>query len=96
MQIALWITAGATIWLAAASTAIWFTWRDSRRQARVDAERERVQSLEERMMESARREFAAKDDLSGLQSNLVGLGVVALLISGLAVWDRLGGGKDRG
>lgn len=41
--------------------------------------------MAERIIESARKEFAPKEELGGLKSNLIGAGVLALLI-GLAIY----------
>jgi hypothetical protein len=94
MLTAAWVLAGATCLLALTSIVAVLTWRDSRRRALQDQERARADDQQERILDAARKEFAAKDDVGGLKSNLIGIGVVGAAIAGLMVWDKLSGGKD--
>jgi type II secretory pathway pseudopilin PulG len=89
MQTALWITAGATALLALTSLVAVLTWRENRRRARERELRERAEQQQERTLEAARKEFAAKDDVGGLKSNLIFLGVVGGLVGAAIVWDKL-------
>jgi hypothetical protein len=50
----------------------------------------------DRILDSARREFSTKEEVGGLKSSLIGLGVIGLVIAALAVWEKLDRtGKDR-
>lgn len=91
MLTAAWILAGATCLLALTSIVAVFTWRDSRRHAAQDQERARADDQQQRILDAARKEFAAKDDVGGLKSNLIGIGVLGALITGLVVWEKLSG-----
>jgi hypothetical protein len=64
------------------------TWRDSRRRAAQEQERTRADEQRERTLNAARKEFAANDDVSGLKSNLIGIGVIGAAIAALVAWDR--------
>ena len=70
------------------------TWRDSRRRATQEQERTRADDQRERILDAARKEFAAKDDVGGLKSNLIGIGVIGAAIAALVAWDKMSGGKD--
>ena len=70
------------------------TWRDSRRRAAQEQERTRADDQRERILDAARKEFAAKDDVGGLKSNLIGIGVIGAAIAALVAWDKMSGGKD--
>ncbi len=94
MQTATWVLAGATSLLALTSIVAVLTWRDSRRRAAQDQERARADDQQERILDAARKEFAAKDDVGGLKSNLIGIGVLGTAIAALAIWEKLSGDKD--
>lgn len=94
MLTATWVLAGATCLLALTSIVAVLTWRDSRRRAAQDQERAREDEQQARILEAARKEFAARDDVGGLKSNLIGIGVIGAAIAALAAWDKISGGKD--
>jgi hypothetical protein len=94
MLTATWVLAGATSLLALSSIVAVLTWRDSRRRAAQEQERTRADDQRERILDAARKEFAAKDDVGGLKSNLIGIGVVAGVIAALAAWNKISDGKD--
>jgi hypothetical protein len=94
MVTATWVLAGATSLLALTSIVAVLTWRDSRRRAAQEQERTRADDQRERILDAARKEFAAKDDVGGLKSNLIGIGVLGGLIAALVGWDKMSGGKD--
>jgi hypothetical protein len=94
MLTAAWVLAGGTCLLALTSIVAVLTWRDSRRRAAQDQVRVRADDQQERILDAARKEFAAKDDVGGLKSNLIGIGVLGAAIAALVVWDKLSGGKD--
>ncbi len=93
MQTATWVLAGATCLLALTSIVAVLTWRDSRRRAAQDQERVRADDQQQRILDAARKEFAAKDDVGGLKSNLIGIGVLGAVIAALVAWDKLSGGE---
>lgn len=70
------------------------TWRDSRRRAAQDQERARADEQQQRILDAARKEFAAKDDVGGLKSNLIGIGVAAAVIAALVTWGKLSEGSS--
>lgn len=78
MLVATWILAAGTALIALTSLVAVVTWRESRR-------RERDDQMSARIIELARKEFAPKEELGGLKSNLIGAGVFALLI-GLVIY----------
>jgi hypothetical protein len=80
--------------LALTSIIAVLTWRDSRRRAAQEQERTRADDQRERILDAARKEFAAKDDVGGLKSNLIGIGVIGAAIAALVAWDKMSGGKD--
>ncbi len=43
----------------------------------------------DRILDSARREFSTKEEVGGLMSNLIGLGLIGLVAAALVVWDKL-------
>jgi hypothetical protein len=94
MLTATWVLAGATSLLALTSIVAVLTWRDSRRRAVQEQERTRADDQRERILDAARKEFAAKDDVGGLKSNLIGIGVIGGVIAALVAWDKMSGGKD--
>jgi hypothetical protein len=94
MLTATWVLAGATSLLALTSIVAVLTWRDSRRRAVEEQERTRADAQRERILDAARKEFAAKDDVGGLKSNLIGIGVIGGVIAALVAWDKMSGGKD--
>ncbi len=94
MLTATWVLAGATSLLALTSIVAVLTWRDSRRRAAQEQERTRADDQRERILDAARKEFAAKDDVGGLKSNLIGIGVIGGVIAALVAWDKMSGGKD--
>jgi hypothetical protein len=93
MLTAAWVLAGATSLLALTSIVAVLTWRDSRRRAAQDQERARAEDQQQRILDAARKEFAAKEDVGGLKSNLIGIGVLGALVAALAVWEKLSGGE---
>jgi hypothetical protein len=94
MLTATWVLAGATSLLALSSIVAVLTWRDSRRRAAQEQERTRSDDQRERILDAARKEFAAKDDVGGLKSNLVGIGVIGGVIAALVAWNKISDGKD--
>jgi hypothetical protein len=90
MLTANWITAGATALLALTSLVAVLTWRENRRRGRELEQRDRDEQQRERALEAARKEFATKDDVGGLKSNLIAIGVVGGLITAIVVLDKLG------
>jgi hypothetical protein len=82
MIIAEWLAAGAAVVLALTSLVAVITWRESRR-------RDRDAQMENRIMESARKEFTPKEEVGGLKSNLIGFGVIGGAIAALVVWNKL-------
>jgi hypothetical protein len=90
MLVAIWITAGATALLALTSLVAVLTWRENRRRARELEQRDRDEQQRERALEAARKEFATKEDIGGLKSNLIGVGVIGGVIAVLVVLDKLG------
>lgn len=93
MVTATWVLAGATSLLALTSIVAVLTWRDSRRRAAQEQERTRADDQRERILDAARKEFAAKDDVGGLKSNLIGIGVLGAVIAALVAWDKMSGSK---
>jgi hypothetical protein len=93
MLTAAWVLAGGTCLLALTSIIAVVTWRDSRRRVAQDQERARADEQQQRILDAARKEFAAKDDVGGLKSNLIGIGVVGAVITALVVWGKLSGGE---
>jgi hypothetical protein len=91
---ATWVLAGATSLLALTSIVAVLTWRDSRRRAAQEQEPTRTDDQRERTLDAARKEFAAKDDVGGLKSNLIGIGVLGGAFAALVAWDKMSGGKD--
>jgi hypothetical protein len=85
MLTATWVLSGATSLLAPTSIVAFLTWRDSRRRAAQDQERARSEDQQERTLEEARKEFAAKEDVGGLKSNLIGIRVIGGVVAALAV-----------
>jgi len=83
MLTAAWVLAGATALLALTSLVAVVTWRENRR-------REREDQAAARILESARKEFAPKEDLGGLKENLAGLGVLGVAVLLLALVAKLG------
>jgi len=67
------------------------TWRENRRKDRENRQREHETEVGDRILDSARREFSTKEEVGSLKSNLIGLGVLGLIVTGLVVWDKLGG-----
>ena len=65
-----------------------------RRRAAQEQERTRADDQRERILDAARKEFAAKDDVGGLKSDLIGIGVIGAAIAALVAWDKISGGKD--
>jgi len=74
--------------LALTSIVAVLTWRDSRRRAAQEQERTRADDQRERTLNAARKEFAASDDVGGLKSNLIGIGVIGAAIAALVAWYR--------
>jgi hypothetical protein len=70
-----------------------FTWRDSCRRAARDQERARAGDQQQRILDAAGKEFAAKDDVEGLKSNLIGIGVLGGVIVALVAWEKMSGGE---
>jgi hypothetical protein len=70
-----------------------FTWRDSRRRAAQDQERARAGDQQQHILDAAGKEFAAKDDVEGLKSNLIGIGVLGGVIVALVAWEKMSGGE---
>lgn len=89
MLTAAWVLAGATSLLALTSIAAVLTWRDSRRRAAQDQERVRADEQQQRILDAARKEFAAKDEIGGLKSNLIGIGVLGALVAVVAILEKL-------
>ena len=83
MVVATWILAGATALLALTSLVAVVTWRENRR-------REREDQVASRILESARREFAPKEELGGLKENLTGAAVLGVIILVLALLAKIG------
>lgn len=82
-MVATWILAVSTALLALTSLVAVVTWRENRR-------REREDQVASRILESARREFAPKDELSGLKENLTGAAVLGVIVLVLALVAKLG------
>lgn len=74
--------------MALTSIVAVLTWRDSRRRAAQEQERTRADDQRERTLNAARKEFAANDDVGGLKSNLIGIGVIGAAIAALVAWYR--------
>ena len=89
MIVAEWIATGAAVLLALTSLVAVITWRENRRRDRETRQREHETEMGDRILDSARREFSTKEEVGGLKSNLLGLGVMGLLVAGLVVWDKL-------
>lgn len=70
MLTATWVLAGSTSLLALTSIVAVLTWRNSRRRAAQDQERARADDQQVRILDAARKEFAAKDDVGGLKKQL--------------------------
>lgn len=81
--------------LALTSLVAVFTWRENRRRDRESRQREHETEMGDRILDSARREFSTKEEVGGLKSNLIGLGVVGLAITALVVWDKLSPDDDK-
>ncbi len=84
-----WIATGAAVLLALTSLVAVITWRENRRRDRENRQREHETDMGDRILDSARREFSTKEEVGGLKSNLIGLGVVGLVVAALVVWDKL-------
>lgn len=78
MTAATWVLVGGTVGLFLTSLVAVITWRENRR-------RDRDERMAQRIIETARKEFAPKEELGGLKSNLIGAGVFALLV-GLVIY----------
>jgi hypothetical protein len=83
MLIAACITAGATVLIGFSSLWAIITWRENR-------QREQRESIQERTLEAARKEFAAKDSVD----NRTILVVVGAIVGVLLAWDKLTGKTD--
>jgi hypothetical protein len=92
MQTATWVLASATCLLALTSFIAVLTWRDSRQRAAEELIRVRAEQEKERILDAARKEFAAKEDMGGLKSNLIGIGILGGIAAVLFTWDKLSGG----
>jgi hypothetical protein len=91
-----WVEAAATVVVALSSIVAVLTWRDQRRKDREASQRDHETQMGDRILDSARREFSTKQEVGGLKSSLIGLGVIGLVIAALAVWEKLDStGKDR-
>lgn len=86
MLAATWVLAGATALIALTSLIAVLTWRENRRREREDQQAARI-------LEAARKEFTAKDELGGLKSNLSALGIVGVIAAGLVVMAKLDKGS---
>lgn len=97
MAAAEWVAAGAACVLALTSIVAVFTWRENRRRDREvrQRENENENEMSDRILSAARREFRAKDEVGGLKSTLIGIGVVGLIGAALVVWDKLTPGGDK-
>jgi hypothetical protein len=63
-------------------------WRENRRRERESRQREHETEMADRILDSTRRGFSAKEEVRGLKRNLIGLGVVGLIVAALVVWDK--------
>jgi hypothetical protein len=86
MLVATWVLAGATALLALTSLVVVITWRENRR-------RDRENYMENRILEAARKEFSARDEVGGLKSNLAGFAVLGGIAAALFVASKLDGSK---